>query len=420
MRLEARRRRSRSSTRPRQDVRHVDRLTRVRGRHEEQVGLLVLEIEDATERARRTGQLRMRGRILDALSLEPQLAPVAAQAGQELRSGSCARCRLRRDPQHPLASVDGVFLPECSSTGASLSSREAGPASARRLRAALPRREPRSSSRAVARSRSACWRTTSARSPSPAMRPRPETLSRAVEAAVEQYGGLDIVVAAAGGAGTPAAAETDDARWRAAIDSNLTSCFVTCRETLPALLARGGGSIVVVASAAALAAPPSLAGYTAAKTALIGLVRSLAVDYGPQGIRVNAVCPGWVETPMADVEMDKLAAERGVDARGGVRDRDPVLPAAAGRKAGGDRGVLPLPRVPRILVRRPVRCSSRTAAPTPSTWARCPVSARASGARRNREPLRRAADAREEQTPLRSRSGAEARMPEAGRPARAR
>jgi len=140
-----------------------------------------------------------------------------------------------------------------------------------------------------------------------------ETLSRAVEAAVEQYGGLDIVVAAAGGAGTPAAAETDDARWRAAIDSNLTSCFVTCRETLPALLARGGGSIVVVASAAALAAPPSLAGYTAAKTALIGLVRSLAVDYGPRGVRVNAVCPGWVATPMADVEMDKLAAERGID-----------------------------------------------------------------------------------------------------------
>src|SRR5262245_476142 len=65
-----------------------------------------------------------------------------------------------------------------------------------------------------------------------------ETLSRAVEAAVEQLGGLDIVVAAAGGAGTPAAAETDDARWRAALDSNLTSCFVTCRETIPALVAR--------------------------------------------------------------------------------------------------------------------------------------------------------------------------------------
>ena len=140
----------------------------------------------------------------------------------------------------------------------------------------------------------------------------PSDAAAAVATAVQECGGLDIVVAAAGGAGTPAAAETDDKRWHAALDSNLTSCFLTCREALPALLARGGGSIVVVASAAALAAPPSLAGYTAAKTGLIGLVRSLAVDYGHQGIRVNAVCPGWVRTPMANVEMDDLAAQRGI------------------------------------------------------------------------------------------------------------
>jgi NAD(P)-dependent dehydrogenase (short-subunit alcohol dehydrogenase family) len=137
-----------------------------------------------------------------------------------------------------------------------------------------------------------------------------EDMRGAVADAVARFGGLDIVVAAAGGSGTPAAGETSDERWAVALDSNLTSCFVTCREALPALLSRGGGSIVIVASAAALAGPPALAGYTAAKTGLIGLTRSLAVDYGPRGIRVNALCPAWVRTPMADEEMDRLADSR--------------------------------------------------------------------------------------------------------------
>jgi meso-butanediol dehydrogenase / (S,S)-butanediol dehydrogenase / diacetyl reductase len=139
-----------------------------------------------------------------------------------------------------------------------------------------------------------------------------DDVRRAVSIAVERNGGLDILVANAGGAGTAAAGETDDEAWRAALESNLTSAFLSAREALPAMLARGGGSIVVVASEAALVAPPGLAGYTAAKTALLGLTRSLAVDYGPLGIRANAVCPGWVRTGMADEQMDVLAAARGL------------------------------------------------------------------------------------------------------------
>jgi NAD(P)-dependent dehydrogenase (short-subunit alcohol dehydrogenase family) len=139
-----------------------------------------------------------------------------------------------------------------------------------------------------------------------------EDMATAVVAASERFGGLDVVVAGAGGSGTPAVADTNDARWAAALDSNLTSCFVTCRAALPALLERRSGSIVIVASAAALAGPPALAGYTAAKTGLIGLMRSLAVDYGPRGIRVNAICPAWVRTPMADEEMDRLGVARGI------------------------------------------------------------------------------------------------------------
>ena len=138
----------------------------------------------------------------------------------------------------------------------------------------------------------------------------PDAVRRAVATAVESFGGLDVVIANAGGAGTPAVADTDDAGWQRALDSNLTSAFLTARESLPALLRRGKGSIVVVASESALVAAPEGAGYTTAKTALLGLTRSLAVDYGRQGIRVNAICPGWVRTPMADAEIDKLAARR--------------------------------------------------------------------------------------------------------------
>jgi NAD(P)-dependent dehydrogenase (short-subunit alcohol dehydrogenase family) len=136
----------------------------------------------------------------------------------------------------------------------------------------------------------------------------PDDVRAAVTAGRARCGGLDIVVAAAGGVGTPAVADTDPDRWEASMRSNLTSAFLTARETLPLLLERGGGSIVILSSEAALVAPPGLAGYVTSKTGLLGLVRSLAVDYGSRGVRVNALCPGWVRTPMADVEMDKLAS----------------------------------------------------------------------------------------------------------------
>jgi NAD(P)-dependent dehydrogenase (short-subunit alcohol dehydrogenase family) len=73
--------------------------------------------------------------------------------------------------------------------------------------------------------------------------------------------------------------------------------------------------VVAVSSIAGLAAAPASAGYVSAKHGLIGLARSMARDFGPRGVRVNAVCPGWVRTPMADEEMDQLAALRGLAGR---------------------------------------------------------------------------------------------------------
>jgi NAD(P)-dependent dehydrogenase (short-subunit alcohol dehydrogenase family) len=133
---------------------------------------------------------------------------------------------------------------------------------------------------------------------------------RAVDAAVGRHGGLDVLVANAGGEGGGAAGDVDDATWEAGLQANLTSCLVCVRAALPQLVERSG-SIVIVSSIAALASGPQMAGYATAKAGLLGLTRSLAVDYGPRGVRVNAVCPGWARTPMADREMDDLAAMRG-------------------------------------------------------------------------------------------------------------
>jgi meso-butanediol dehydrogenase/(S,S)-butanediol dehydrogenase/diacetyl reductase len=117
--------------------------------------------------------------------------------------------------------------------------------------------------------------------------------------------GIDALVACAGGHGLGTATEISDADWAAAMRANLDTAFVSARACLPGLIARRG-SIVLVASIASLAAGPGVCGYTTAKHALIGLTRSLARDYGPRGVRVNAVCPGWVRTPMADAEMEPL------------------------------------------------------------------------------------------------------------------
>ncbi|MGZ8607724.1 MAG: SDR family NAD(P)-dependent oxidoreductase [Actinomycetota bacterium] len=133
-----------------------------------------------------------------------------------------------------------------------------------------------------------------------------------VAAAREAFGGLDVVVANAGVGFGGSAASVDDDRWQRTIDVNVTGVLRLVRAALPALIARGGGSIVLVSSVSGLVSSVDSAAYDTSKAALIGLARSLAVDYGPRGIRANAVCPGWVLTPMADGSMDELAAGRGI------------------------------------------------------------------------------------------------------------
>ena len=144
--------------------------------------------------------------------------------------------------------------------------------------------------------------------------------SDAVRQVVDEFGRLDCFVANAGGHGFAAVTDTDDESWHNAMQANLNSAFVMCRAALPELVSTGG-SLVVVSSLAGLFAGPNVAGYTVSKHALIGLTKTIARDYGPRGVRANAVCPGWVRTPMADGEMDEFAEAAGITGRENAYER---------------------------------------------------------------------------------------------------
>ena len=134
---------------------------------------------------------------------------------------------------------------------------------------------------------------------------------RALAAARDAWGSVDVLVANAGGHGIGSALDTDDASWAQATRLNLDTAFVCVRELLPELIARRG-NVVVLSSLAGHFAGPDVVGYVTMKHALIGLVRSVARDYGRRGVRVNAVCPGWVRTAMADEQMAELVRRRGL------------------------------------------------------------------------------------------------------------
>lgn len=134
-------------------------------------------------------------------------------------------------------------------------------------------------------------------------------------AAREAFGGLDAVVLNAGiGDSAPAGAETVEG-WERTIRTNLTGAFLVARAALP-LLEERRGALVAVASVNAMRAGPGWASYCTSKAGLVMLCKTIANDYGPRGIRANAVCPGWVRTPMGDADMDGLAERLGLDRDG--------------------------------------------------------------------------------------------------------
>lgn len=135
-----------------------------------------------------------------------------------------------------------------------------------------------------------------------------------VKDVLDRYGRLDVLINNAGISGMTAPIEefdTDDWRWT--MDVNVSGSFYFVREVVPAMKRAGRGSIINIASTAALFGYPQRAAYSAAKWAVIGLTKTLAMELGPHGIRVNAVCPGSVEGPRIDGVIARDAAHRGMD-----------------------------------------------------------------------------------------------------------
>ncbi|GAA1776411.1 SDR family oxidoreductase [Luedemannella helvata] len=127
-----------------------------------------------------------------------------------------------------------------------------------------------------------------------------ETDVSAFAAAVADLGPVAVVVNNAGVACIAPAESTPVALWRQVLDVNLTGPFLICQAFGPDMLARGAGSIVNIASVAGLRGVADRSAYNASKHGLLGLTRTLAAEWGGRGVRVNAVCPGWVKTTMDD------------------------------------------------------------------------------------------------------------------------
>jgi NAD(P)-dependent dehydrogenase (short-subunit alcohol dehydrogenase family) len=125
-----------------------------------------------------------------------------------------------------------------------------------------------------------------------------EQVQALVTRTVARFGRLDVLHNNAYWAplNTPVV-DTTEEQWQRTIDVTLKSVYLGCKFAIPVMLERGGGSIVNTASTAALVASPQFAAYAAAKGGVVALTRNIAFDYGPRGIRCNAVCPGLIETP---------------------------------------------------------------------------------------------------------------------------
>ena len=125
-------------------------------------------------------------------------------------------------------------------------------------------------------------------------------VERHAAAIEERFGGFDVLLACAGWASRKSVPDTTLAEWEGVLNTNLTGSFLWSRAAIRSMRARGGGAIVLIASQLAFAGGRRNAAYLASKGAVASLSRTMAVDHAPEGIRVNAIVPGAIRTPLLE------------------------------------------------------------------------------------------------------------------------
>lgn len=140
----------------------------------------------------------------------------------------------------------------------------------------------------------------------------PEQVTHMATTLIEGLGGIDILVNNAGNAGSHKFLNHSDELWHRMLSINLTSVYYVTKAFVPALIEQRYGRIINIASIASRAGGSYIAAYTAAKHGVLGLTRALAVELMSYNITVNAICPGYVNTPMTDASVSNIVARTGM------------------------------------------------------------------------------------------------------------
>ena len=148
----------------------------------------------------------------------------------------------------------------------------------------------------------------------------PAQIADMVTKADAEFGGVDIVVNNAGIQHVAPIEEFPVEKWDAIIAINLSASFHTVRLAVPGMKKKGWGRIVNIASAHALVASPFKAAYVAAKHGIAGLTKTVALEVAQNGITINAICPGYVRTPLVEKQIPDTAKARGITEEAVIRD----------------------------------------------------------------------------------------------------
>jgi NAD(P)-dependent dehydrogenase (short-subunit alcohol dehydrogenase family) len=140
-----------------------------------------------------------------------------------------------------------------------------------------------------------------------------ESVRAMVEAVIERHGRIDVLVNNSGVGGPSGRLwELDPGQWQSTFEVNVFGVFLVSRAVLPVMVEQGSGAVVIIGSISGKRPLFGRSAYTASKTALIGLTRTLAVEAGPEGIRVNLISPGFVSGPRIEWVIDAQAEARGI------------------------------------------------------------------------------------------------------------